>query len=82
MFNDPLGAVRHVLLRIEKTPSDKLRDVFEGTFGGSVRDANGTYTARYGRISASSTAGREQAIRAWARKAREQVKAADAERRK
>lgn len=79
MRNDPLGAVRHVLWRIEETAFANLVHTFEVCHGGSVRDANGTYTARYGRISASSTAGREQAIQAWARKARAQVDAADAE---
>ena len=78
MRGDPLGALRYILASVEAAPRGCVAHVFQ-QYCGPVEFIDGTYRARCCRIVATCTAGPELAVRAWARKAKSTVEAADAE---
>jgi hypothetical protein len=78
LSSDPHGALRWVASSVTDAQDEIKVAIFRG-HGGTIRDANGTYTARYARVSASATAGDLAAVKAWARKAWAQLDPADLE---
>lgn len=67
---DQHGALRSILASVEAAPRGHVAQVFQ-QYCGPVEFVSGTYRAKCCRIVATSTAGAELAVRAWARKAHE-----------
>lgn len=78
MPRDPLGALRSILASVEAAPDGHAAQVFQ-QYCGPVALVYGCYRAKGCRIVGISPDSPELAVRAWARKARANLTAADVE---